>query len=314
MSDRQNWKPLEIHANRVGARSGVNGLVSYLEELAGELDEMLVERQAIVFRGFDVTEESFDTVLERLLPQRLPYVQGNTPRSKVGDNIYTSTEYPEEYTISMHNELSYARSWPDRLAFFCAKPASVGGATPVVDGAFWLESLDAKLRAAFEGGVRYTQYLHDGFGLGNSWQTTFDTNDVDEVEGILSAAEAVWEWTDAGGLRVSQVRPSTIEHPVSGVEVWFNQVDQWHPAALQGVSARELSEVLPEDEMPQSVSFADGTVIPAQYAIEVRDTGLACAVDVRWQKGDVLLIDNVAVGHGRRSFSGGRRVLVAMSG
>jgi alpha-ketoglutarate-dependent taurine dioxygenase len=36
-------------------------------------------------------------------------------------------------------------------------------------------------------------------------------------------------------------------------------------------------------------------------------------VDVDWRAGDLLLIDNVLVGHGRRSFTGQRRVLVAMS-
>jgi hypothetical protein len=34
---------------------------------------------------------------------------------------------------------------------------------------------------------------------------------------------------------------------------------------------------------------------------------------VDWVAGDVLLIDNVLVAHGRRPFEGSRRVLVAMS-
>jgi alpha-ketoglutarate-dependent taurine dioxygenase len=47
--------------------------------------------------------------------------------------------------------------------------------------------------------------------------------------------------------------------------------------------------------------------------IQVRDRGLESAVDVGWNAGDLLLIDNVLVGHGRRPFVGDRRVLVAMS-
>jgi hypothetical protein len=37
-------------------------------------------------------------------------------------------------------------------------------------------------------------------------------------------------------------------------------------------------------------------------------------VDVEWAAGELLLIGNVRVGHGRRPFTGPRRVLVAMSG
>lgn len=30
----------------------------------------------------------------------MPYVHGNSPRTKVGGNLYTSTEYPPQLTIS----------------------------------------------------------------------------------------------------------------------------------------------------------------------------------------------------------------------
>ena len=63
-----------------------------------------------------------------------------------------------------------------------------------------------------------------------------------------------------------------------------------------------------------SMTFADGTPIPDAYVAHVRDNGLAAAVDVNWYAGDLLLIDNVAVAHGRRPYTGPRRVLVAMSG
>jgi hypothetical protein len=74
-----------------------------------------------------------------------------------------------------------------------------------------------------------------------------------------------------------------------------------------------MAAVLGPDELPQSVTFADGSPIPADHVVQIRDRGLANAVDVDWRAGDLMLIDNVALGHGRRSFTGSRRVLVAMS-
>ncbi|MDG4786449.1 TauD/TfdA family dioxygenase [Micromonospora sp. WMMD1102] len=312
MEGHQSWRPMEIDPAAAGVEASPQGLADYLSTTA-ELDNLLTAEKALVFRGFQVTEETLDPVMDQLLPNRLAYVHGNSPRTKVGKNVYTSTEYPPEFTISMHNELSYAHQWPSRLMFFCHTAAETGGATPVVDAALWLHSLDPQVRAAYAGGVRYTQNLHDGFGLGKSWQDTFETADRDEVEAFLSSTEASWEWKSDGGLRVTQDRPSTTRHPVTGVEVWFNQSDQWHPAALGDDTAKSLAEVLPPDELPQSVTFADGSPIPDEYVIQVRDRGLEAAVDVDWRQGDVLLIDNVLVGHGRRPFTGRRRVLVAMS-
>lgn len=308
MNDTEKWKPFEVTPTSAGG-----ALLDYLADQA-ELDRMLVKEKALVFRGFGLTTETLDPVLDLLLPQRLAYVHGNSPRSKVGDNLYTSTEYPPEFTISMHNELSYADRWPARLAFFCDRAPATGGATPVVDGSVWLESLDPEVRDAFRQGVRYTQNLHDGIGFGKSWQDTFETDQRDQVESFLASTGATWQWRPDGGLRVSMVRPATIRHPVSGTEVWFNQSDQWHTAALDAETAAALTEMYSTDELPQSVTFADGSPIPPEHVLQVRDRGLAAAVDVDWRAGDLLVIDNVLLAHGRRPFTGPRRVLVAMSG
>lgn len=312
MTDQHVWKPLEITAADAGVEASAAGLAEFVSD-TGKISDLLVREKALVFRGFHVAEGTLEPVMDQLLPNRLAYVHGNSPRSKVGSNVYTSTEYPSELTISMHNELSYAYAWPSRLLFFAAKEPTTGGATPVVDGVRWLESLDPEIRAAFAGGVRYGQNLHAGSGLGKSWQDTFETTDRAEVEAFLKGTGAEWTWLADGGLRVSQLRPSTTRHPVTGAEVWFNQSDQWHPAALGDDMAAELAQILPEEELPQSVRFADGSPIPDEYVIEVRDKGLDAAVDVDWHTGDLMLIDNVLVGHGRRPFTGPRRILVAMS-
>lgn len=312
MSDLKDWQPLEIRPSDVGCAATADDLATYLKSTDGLADE-LVRHKAIVLRDFHVEEDELVRVYDQLLPNRLAYVHGNSPRTKVGQNVYTSTEYPAEHTISMHNELSYAHAWPSRLAFYCAVAPATGGATPVVDGRLWLESLDDDVRERFAPGVRYQQNLHDGLGLGKSWQDTFETEDRDQVMAFLDNAEAEWSWQPDGALRISQLRPSFTRHPVSGVEVWFNQSDQWHPAGLGDETAAELALILPPDELPQSVTFADGRPIPDEYAVQIRDRGLENGVDVDWRVGDVLLIDNVLVGHGRRSYTGDRRILVAMS-
>ncbi|MEV4711691.1 TauD/TfdA family dioxygenase [Micromonospora sp. NPDC049374] len=305
----RSWRPHEIGT----AFAGTRDLAGWLDDLGPtRLAELLVDRKALVFRDFDVTPESIDAVFDRLVPNRLPYVHGNSPRTRVGRNLYTSTEYPQQFTISMHNELSYAHRWPARLAFFCEKAAESGGATPVLDGALWLGSLDAEVREAFAGGVRYVQNLHDGFGFGKSWQQTFETEDRAAVEEFLGRSEAEWEW-GPDGLRITQHRAAVTTHPVTGATVWFNQADQWHPAGLGDKASADMYAILEPGEFPQHVTFADGSPIPDAYVEHIQRRALDNAVDVDWRAGDVLLIDNVLTAHGRRPFEGTRRVLVAMA-
>ncbi|EPH45252.1 TauD/TfdA family dioxygenase [Streptomyces aurantiacus] len=306
-----SWTPLDLKAEGAGDE---DELVARLKEMGGdELTRLLTQEKGLVFRGFGVTPERLDEILDLLLPNRLAYVHGNSPRTKVGSNVYTSTEYPQEFTISMHNEMSYAHAWPARLAFYCQIQPGGGGATPVVDAALWLNSLDDEVREAFADGVRYLQNLHDGYGLGKSWQDTFETTDRKDVEAFLEPTGAQWEWKGDGGIRITSLRPATTRHPVTGTEVWFNQADQWHPAGLGDDAAAALAQLLPENELPQNVTLADGSPIPAAYVAQIRDRGLEHAVNVDWRTGDLLLIDNVLLAHGRRPFTGDRRVLVAMS-
>ncbi|MBV9445462.1 MAG: TauD/TfdA family dioxygenase [Streptosporangiaceae bacterium] len=314
MDRSRDWAPFEIRPGDVAAPDNAQGLLEYLHGRGDDLSGLLVGERALVFRGFRVTRSELDDILDLMLPGRLAYVHGNSPRTKVGNNVYTSTEYPPEFTISMHNEMSYSHQWPSRLAFYCETAAETGGATPVVDGARWLEDLDEKVRSAFAGGVCYTQNLHGGVGLGKSWQATFETEDRGAVEEFLRDSGARWEWRSDGTLRIRQVRQATLKHPVTGAEVWFNQADQWHPVGLGDEAAVALTAIMPEEDLPQSVTYADGSSIPAEHILQIRDRGLAAAVDVPWQPGDLLLIDNVLVAHGRRPFTGPRRVLVAMSG
>ncbi len=81
-----------------------------------------------------------------------------------------------------------------------------------------------------------------------------------------------------------------------------------------GRTASSLYSLLKPDDFPQHVTFADGSPILDEHVAQIRDRGLENSVDVDWREGDILLIDNVLTAHGRRPFTGPRRILVAMSG
>lgn len=287
-----------------------------IDKARPQADELLLEHGAVVFRGLNIADAGdFHDVVSRFAEPFTEYLYGNSPRKAVHEGVWTSTEYPAEYDISLHNELSQAYRWPDRLFFCCLVAPPVGGETPVSDGRAMLAGMDPQVRERFEQhGVAYLQNLHGGYGLGRSWQDSYETDDSAKVEEYLRAAGIEFHWTDDEDLRIRQVRPATRRHPVTGAEVWFNQADQFHVSNLRKAEADALLALVEsEAELPLSATFGDGSPIPLADLEHVRELARANECSFPWQAGDIMMIDNMLVMHGRHAFSGPRQVLVAMT-
>jgi len=287
------------------------------EDVRERVEALIAEHGGVLLRGLGIdSAERFQSVVEELGdPLWQSYRGGNTPRSAITAAVFTSTEYPARFDISLHNEMSYANRWPAKLFFCCLIAAETGGATPVCDGKALVEDLKPDVRERFIGhGVVYHQHMHGGFGLGKSWQQTFETDDPAEVEKFLQDSDATFSWTEDGGLRVAQHRPAVRAHPVTGEQVWFNQADQWHPSTLPGDEAETLLEVVesPED-LPHWVTYGDGSLISEDDLNEVRLAADRNKVAVPWQAGDLLMVDNMRMLHGRQAYTGARRIAVAMT-
>ncbi|KAF0903468.1 hypothetical protein E2562_027879 [Oryza meyeriana var. granulata] len=78
-----------------------------------------------------------------------------------------------------------------------------------------------------------------------------------------------------------------------GLRMWFNTV--------VGMHGKELS----------SAMMADGSEIPASFVRWCGEIIEEESIQFWWEKGDVLILDNLATLHGRRPSLPPRRVLVA---
>jgi alpha-ketoglutarate-dependent taurine dioxygenase len=308
---------LALHVDRLTLdprpEAAPEGLAEWVSGHQEELQRDLRHHGAVLFRNFEIDSDTkFGRCVEVLAPQRASYTHGNSPRTHLGDRIYTSTEYPSHLPISLHNELSYSSTWPAILFFACIVPATSGGSTPLADSRLVLERLDDDVRSKFEElGVLYTQTLHGGSGLGKSWQETFETDDPAVVEQFLDDSGAEYTWAERD-LLVSFRRPGVVTHPQTHERVWFNQADQWHVTGAGAETAAAIRALLPEERYPQHAYFGDRTPIPEQDLDHVREVMWEAATDFTWERGDFLMVDNVLVAHGRRPFSGDRRILVAL--
>ena len=296
----------------------VTALLSWLSTEQRELDTQLKQTGAVLLRGFDVTSaQAFHDVAAALSPRLLDYVGGDSPRTALGDRIYTSTEFPPALEIGLHNELSYTRAWPERVFFCCLVAAVSGGETHIADSRRVFAHMDPAVRDRFSQlGVIYSQHLRDEdrSGPGKSWQQTFDTNDEREAEEICRDQGMTFRWTGRG-LHTTLRNPGVLAHPVTGETCWFNQADLWH-ASFDNVKAQEDpgSPGEREDEaLGCHACYGDGSEIPIADLEAVRAAYRKCEVLFPWRAGDVLVLDNLLAMHGRKPFKGDRKVLVAMA-
>lgn len=264
------------------------------------------------------TDEDFARFSELVSKgEKLNYAAGNSPRTNVKGGVYTSTEFSADRNIAIHNEMSYASAWPSKIFFCSIIPAETGGETPLANSREIYEQLPAHIIEDFENrGVAYLRNLHGGDGIGISWMDTFETQDPAVAEKIMDEAGMEYQWSNGHEqLWLRQVRDAVLTHPVHGYKVWFNQADEFHPSS-NGEETYEAMMALYDgdiNQFPLYAQFGDGTEIPLDYLRTIRETIENCIVTFPWQQGDVLALDNLLIGHGRRPFTGKRRTLVAMS-
>jgi alpha-ketoglutarate-dependent taurine dioxygenase len=278
-----------------------------------QIEAQLLKHGAILFRNFKLdSAEQFERFVKIISPDLILYRERSSPRSEIRKGIYTSTDYPSDQSIHFHNEQSYGRSWPMKLWFFCLQPAEQGGATPIADGRRVYQRIDPAIRDRFR--EKKAMYMRNyGDGLGLTWQTAFQTSSKSEVEEYCCKSQISFEWKSDNRLRTRQLFKTVIDHPKTSEPVWFEHTAFFHISSLQRHVQETLLAEFGEDELPFNTYYGDGTPIEPSVLEEIREAYRQEAVTFRWQKRDLLLIDNVLVSHSRESFAGDRKILVAMT-
>jgi alpha-ketoglutarate-dependent taurine dioxygenase len=276
------------------------------------IETELLRHGALLFRGFQAnTLNRFEQFVTTISPQLFEYRERSSPRTSIGKQIYTSTDHPADQWIQMHSEHSYSHQWPLKIWFGCFQPAERGGETPMASNRQVLRSIDPKIIERFED--RKVMYVRNyGDGLGVSWQTAFQTSDRAKVEEYCREAGIRLEWTDEDHLRTWQVREAVRRHPRSGEPTWFNHLNIYNVATLDADVQKSLLTMFREEELPFNTYYGDGSKIEPSVLAEIREAYTRSIVTFPWELGDVLMLDNMFVAHGRKPYQGSRKIVVAM--
>ncbi len=306
------------------------------------VEELLTHHGALLLRGFVVrTPAEFEQVaraLERALKNN--YL-GTSPRDALTGYVFSASELPPYYPIPQHIEMSFTRDPPRRIFFCClVPPQGTGGETPLCDFRRVYRDLDPAVRARFEqrgvrnirtyGGPERTGRL-DWWQL-KRWDEMFQTTDRHLVEKACAEQGFSYAWRPAGRLRLTHVQPAVRRHPQTGEMVWFNHSQVFHLSAAPGkyrrIAARRgltrdsllaivaaaavffKRRLTPAEDQAMHCTYGDGSPIPDRDMEQVRDAIWRNLVVFRWQAGDVMMIDNQAVSHGRMPYRGPRQVVV----
>lgn len=277
------------------------------------VEEAFQAHGAALFRGFALgSGEAFRDFARSLAGELMDYAEPSTPRTRIADKLYTSTEYPKEQSIPLHNEQSYSNHWPMKLWLYCVAPAPDGGQTPIADSRRVFDRIDSKIKTPFmQKGVMYVRNFGDELDL--SWQDFFGTGDPRAIEDYCRRASIDFEWTESGRLRIRQVCQAAAAHPRTREMVWFNQAHLFHVTNLEPSVREYLLERYGEENVPRNAYFGDGTPIAGSMLDEIREAYEESEIVFEWRAEDVLMLDNMLYAHGRRPFRGERKVLVTMA-
>jgi alpha-ketoglutarate-dependent taurine dioxygenase len=282
-----------------------------------EIASIFQESRCIFFRGFEATIEQFEQLTSSFTENFMSYQGGGFTigpfsRSTINDNktLLTATGKTQEFPLPLHGEMYYLSRPPDLIWFYCATPVQQGGETTVGDGAAIFRDLPDETQSLFrQRRIRYERHLSDG-----DWQLAYQTDDRSAIELFCRTNELDLTWASDGSA-VTCYRCSALRTDVHGNTCFINDLlllALAESAILSGDAAAAVPEAanLKPDFV---VRWEDGSRI--DHAI-LKQIGTACGrneVPIAWQQGDILMVDNRSILHGRRKSSGrDRKILVRM--
>jgi alpha-beta hydrolase superfamily lysophospholipase len=328
-----------------GADRSGRALEAWLTDHRSFVADKLTEHGALLARGFDVADApAFERIARAVEPELKNDYLGTSPRRGLTDHVFSASELPPYYPIPSHCEMSFLAHPPRRLFFCCLRPsAGPGGETPIVDFRAVCRDLDPDVLGRFVRlGVRSLR-TYDGPGAPGAgarfdlwklkrWDEMFGTSDRAVVEEKCRANGLEPTWGPGGRLRLTSVQPALKPHPVTGEAVWFNHAQVFHlsavpaeyrriaqrmgPVPYAGLAAvaeaavRLKARTQPPEDQAMHCTFGDGTPIPDVDMDRVRDAIWKNMVFFPWRAGDVLILDNDSVAHGRMPYRGPRTVAV----
>ena len=268
---------------------------------------------AVLVRGLPVIDaETFDTFVDAVGLPAFPYEDSlsNAHRISFTERVFSANEAPAHLSIFLHHEMAQTPLPPSALFFFCEFAASQGGATPLCRSDVLWDQLSQRdpgfAKDCASKGLRYTNVMagtaDPGSSMGRSWRSTFAAETRKDAEKRLAELGYSWEWLDGDALRATTPALPAVKLLPDGRRSFFNQLI----AATQGWKDQR-------NDPSRAITFGDGSLLPDEGVAAASAIADDLSFDLMWVPGDVCLVNNDRVMHGRKPFEGKRRILAALA-
>ncbi|WP_061243242.1 TauD/TfdA family dioxygenase [Leptospira interrogans] len=317
-------------------------LIQWIKTNKRALTDDLKQYGAILFRGFEIiSPQDFEEVILNIDSNLKNNYLGTSPRNQVTKYIFTATELPSAYPIMQHAEMSFLDSPPKKLFFYCGKAPGKFGETPITDLRKVLKEIPTHIREKFEKEkIRYSR-VYNGpsnqsrfqFWKTKRWDEMFQTKDKNEVEKTSKKQNFKVEWFGKDDLRLVNTTLAIRKHPESNTLAWHNHSQVFHIDAarkeywkifvrqktIRGFLVAVTLEILTfikkittkKEYLDTHCTYGGGQEISGTELKQIQNVFWNNISLFSWQNGDILVIDNYSVSHGRHPFTGPREIFVA---
>ena len=313
------------------ARKGDPSLPRFIGQHQAAIKAELRERGTVLFRGFAVADaDEFEAALTAADLSASPdYPFGVSPRRAVTKRVFNSTDYANFLVIPPHTEMAYMRWRPRWIAFYCHVEPKQYGETPVYDMAKALELLPPALRQRLEqGDMRYVRFIRHKAAIvrfERTIQETFGTTDRGAIEAACRSLDIDAKWIGDKFLRAETVLPAVIKHPESGKKCLNAQfingkilmagiarIRDRYPFPVRHLFNAYIRKQFRKPTVHYRSTPATGPDFTDAEMDVINDAIRGASTIFRWNRGDVIVIDNIRAAHGRLNVKGERRILTAL--
>lgn len=257
--------------------------------------DLFKERGALWFRGFGADLEQFNEFAMQFGSDFMNYRGGGYIRKEVGggDNTLLSVNYDHgrekqhSFGLPLHGEMYYTDRRPVVVWFYCRRPAAAKGETTICDGSKIFANLHAAHQQLLEQKkLKYLRRYRE-----EEWQKIYQADDIDEAA----------EFARSGGISVEIDRQEKVLHTQYICPAVITSRWGGHRAYINN-----MLTVLWQERVlgltKSIVRFEDGSEIPDELVQDVRRVQQELVQEIAWTAGDIAMLDNTRILHGRHEF------------
>ncbi|KAI2615013.1 Clavaminate synthase-like protein [Hypoxylon sp. NC1633] len=300
--------------------------VKALQAQGGILTKKLAVHGALLFRGLPINDANEFSRFAHAFGYKPRYADEIigivVDRPLLAPNVAPANESPKEVLIYNHNESPQVPHAPEYVFFYGHKAAKKGGETPMSSSLELFHRAQQEIpdfisELAEKGIMSRVVYKVDKqFAGGSTLKQAFgkEIQDGDDEATRRAKVEAqiarygrgkytTWEWTD-DGIVLTHKLPAIRTQPNTDLPTLFTGLAAYYRNAQVNAASRK--------NMTQQL-FGDGTPIPDKYLAQLARITDKIRVLHKWQRGDVLVYDNVIAQHGREPWEGEQSDRVVMA-